>query len=43
MLKTVLTWGAILVVGMFVIKNPAGAAAFVQQIFHALGTLAGAL
>ena len=43
MLKNVLTWGAIIVVGMWVIKNPAGAAAFVQGIAHALSTLAGAL
>jgi len=43
MLRTILTWGAIIVIGLFVIKNPAGAAAFVQEIAHALSTLAGAL
>ena len=43
MLKTVLTWLAVIIVVMFVVKNPTGAAAFVQQIAHALSTLAASL
>jgi hypothetical protein len=41
--KQVLTWVVIVIIVLFVIKNPAGAAHFIQQITHALSTLAGAL
>jgi hypothetical protein len=41
--KTVLTWLAIAIGAMWLVKNPAGAAALVHQILHALSTLGGAL
>ena len=43
MLKTVLTWLAIIVGAMWVLKNPDSAAAMVHQFFHALSTLASSL
>ena len=42
-MKTVLTWLAIAIAAMCVLKNPASAAAMVQQFVHALSTLASSL
>ena len=42
-MKTVLTWLAIAIGAMWVLKNPASAAAMVQQFIHALSTLASSL
>jgi hypothetical protein len=42
-MRKVLTWAALIVGVMWVLKNPAGAAAAVHQVFHALSTLAASL
>jgi hypothetical protein len=41
--KTVLTWLAIAIGAMWLLKNPAQAAALIQQFAHALSTLASSL
>jgi hypothetical protein len=48
--KTVLTWLAIIIAVLWVVKDPTGAAAFIHNIAHflgqaaaAFGTLAGSL
>ena len=42
-MRKVLTWAALIIGVMWVLKNPAGAAAVVHQVFHALSTLAASL
>lgn len=42
-MKTVLTWAVVIIVVLWVVKNPTGAAHFANQVGHALSTLAGAL
>jgi hypothetical protein len=42
-MRKVLTWAALIIGVMWVLKNPAGAAAAVHQVFHALSTLAASL
>jgi hypothetical protein len=37
--KKILGWLALAIAVMWVLKNPAGAAATVHQVFHALSTL----
>jgi hypothetical protein len=41
--KKVLTVAALVIGGMWVVKNPAGAAADIRQFIHALSTLVSAL
>ena len=42
-MKKLLGWLALAIAAMWVVKNPAGAAALAHQIGHALATLAAAL
>jgi hypothetical protein len=41
--RKVLTWAALIIGVLWVLKNPAGAAAAVHQVFNALSTLAASL
>jgi len=41
--KKLLTWAALIIAVMWVVKNPAGAAADLRQIAHALSTLVSSL
>jgi hypothetical protein len=41
--KTVLTWVAIIIVVLWVVKDPTGAAAFAHNVAHFLGQAATAL
>jgi hypothetical protein len=41
--KTVLTWLAIIIGAMWLLKNPAQAADLIHQFAHALSTLASSL
>lgn len=43
MLKKVVTWAAVIVVGLWVYHQPDQAAAVVQHVVHVLGRLAGKL
>ena len=42
-MKTVLTWLAIIIVVLWVVKDPTGAAAFAHNVAHFLGQAATAL
>jgi hypothetical protein len=42
-MRKVLTWVALIIGVLWVMKNPTGAAAVVHQVFHALSTLAASL
>ena len=42
-MRKVLPWIALIIGALWVLKNPAGAAAMVHQVFTALSTLAAAL
>jgi hypothetical protein len=42
-MKKALTWLALIIAGIWLSKNPAGAAALAHQIAHALTTLASSL
>ena len=42
-MKKMLGWLALAIAAMWLVKNPTGAAALVQQVGHALATLAAAL
>jgi hypothetical protein len=42
-MKKALTWLALIIAVMWVVKDPAGAAALAHQIAHALTTLASSL
>ena len=42
-MKKILSWLALAIAVMWVVKNPTGAAALAHQIGHALSTLAAAL
>jgi hypothetical protein len=41
--KKALTWIAVAIAAIWLVKNPAGAAALAHQIMHALTTLAASL
>jgi hypothetical protein len=41
--KKILGWIALAIAALWLIKNPAGAAADMRQVVHALSTLASAL
>jgi hypothetical protein len=41
--RKVLTWAALIIGALWVLKNPAGAAAMVHQVFTAMSTLAASL
>ena len=41
-MKTVLTWLAIIIAVLWVVKDPTGAAAFIHNIAHFLGQAAAA-
>ena len=42
-MRKVLTWAALIIGVLWVLNNPAGAAAMVHHVFHALSTLAASL
>ena len=42
-MRKILGWAALIIAILWVLKNPAGAAAMVHQVFHALSTLAASL
>ena len=42
-MKKILGWLALAIAALWVIKDPTGAAALVQQVGHALSTLAAGL
>jgi hypothetical protein len=42
-LQKLLTWLAVIIVALWVIQNPAGAAALAHHVAHAVSTLAGNL